>query len=230
MKVGLLQSNYLPWKGYYDLISAVDLFVFHDDLQYTKNDWRNRNKIKTPNGATWISIPCGTNQKRLINEVRVDQIKWQNKHFSIIQENYKDAPYWNYCLPLLEYIYHEQTWDTLSNLNQSTIKKICKDYLSIQTAFTNSEKFNLQCQKQSRVIELLRLVEATGYVSGPSASNYLDPRTFAANNITLSYFSYDAYQPYPQKHMPFSHFVSIIDLLMSTGPSAKEFLLTKACG
>ena len=93
-----------------------------------------------------------------------------------------------------------------------------------------SEKFNLQGQKQSRVIELLRLVEATEYVSGPSASNYLDPPHFAANNITLSYFSYDAYQPYPQKHMPFSHFVSIIDLLMSTGPSAKEFLLTKACG
>ena len=126
MKVGLLQSNYLPWKGYFDLIAAVDLFVFHDDLQYTKNDWRNRNKIKTPNGATWISIPCGTNQKRLINEVRVDQIKWQNKHFSIIQENYKDAPYWNYCLPLLEYIYHEQTWDTLSNLTNRQSRKYVK--------------------------------------------------------------------------------------------------------
>ena len=71
MKVGVLQSNYLPWKGYFDLIASVDLFVFHDDLRYTKNDWRNRNKIKTPNGANWISIPCGTNQKRLINEVRM---------------------------------------------------------------------------------------------------------------------------------------------------------------
>ena len=79
-KVAVLQSNYIPWKGYFDIIHDVDLFIFHDDLQYTKNDWRNRNKIYTQNGLSWLSIPVGTNEHRLILDVKMNEKKWQKEH------------------------------------------------------------------------------------------------------------------------------------------------------
>ena len=84
MKVAILQSNYLPWKGYFDIIAGVDLFIFHDDLQYTKNDWRNRNKINTLDGTKWLTIPCGANRGLLINQVRVDRVSWQDVHYNIL--------------------------------------------------------------------------------------------------------------------------------------------------
>ncbi|MFC2451055.1 MAG: WbqC family protein, partial [Flavobacteriaceae bacterium] len=94
-KVAILQSNYIPWKGYFDIIRSVDLFIFHDDLQYTKGDWRNRNKIKTPNGIKWLTIPCGTNEKRLICEVEITDHSWQKQHWNLIQMSYKKSEYFS---------------------------------------------------------------------------------------------------------------------------------------
>ena len=93
-KVAIIQSNYIPWKGYFDIINDVDLFIFHDDLQYTKGDWRNRNKIKTPQGTIWITIPVGTNTERLICEVEIKDNQWQRKHYNLLKQHYINTPYY----------------------------------------------------------------------------------------------------------------------------------------
>src|ERR1700681_1938553 len=103
-RVAILQSNYIPWKGYFDIIHDVDLFVFYDDVQYTKNDWRNRNKIKTPQGTQWITIPVGTNEHRLICEVEIRDTSWQKKHWKMLQQNYAKAPYFHVFEPFLDYV------------------------------------------------------------------------------------------------------------------------------
>ena len=101
-KVAVIQSNYIPWKGYFDIIHDVDVFVFYDDLQFTKNDWRNRNKIKTPRGAEWITIPVGTDLRRLICEVELRDASWQQRHWDILLLNYKKAPYFRTYRGFLE--------------------------------------------------------------------------------------------------------------------------------
>ena len=139
MKLVLLQSNYVPWKGYFDLMAAADLFIFHDDLQYTKGDWRNRNIIKTDSGRRWITVPCGRKESRLINEVRLCDRSWQKKHLQALRNSYAATPYWEMISPWLEHIYIDCTWDYLSNLNQSLIGHIAAEFLNISTETMRSE-------------------------------------------------------------------------------------------
>ncbi len=95
MKVGIIQSNFLPWRGYFDFIREVDLFIIHDDLQYTKGDWRNRNKIKTPRGLEWITVPVNyKTTSQLIEETTIDySTRWAQKMLNCIREVYRQAPY-----------------------------------------------------------------------------------------------------------------------------------------
>ena len=223
--VAIIQSNYVPWKGYFNLVGSVDQFIFHDDLQYTKNDWRNRNKIMTKNGPIWLTIPCGINEKRLINQVRVDNVSWQKKHFESLRQNYRRAPYWNYCLPFLEEVYLSSRWEYLSDLNQFVIKSISRKFLNFDTEFSRSESFGLKKNKEDRVLELLKAVNASEYVSGPSGQNYLTPTKFVDEGIKLRFFSYRNYPEYQQLSSPFMHSVSILDLLLCTGPMARDYLL-----
>src|SRR4051812_22240537 len=105
-KVAILQSNYIPWKGYFDLINMVDEFIIYDDVQYTKNDWRNRNKIKTPNGLLWLTIP--TRQLSLSQKIIDTQIAdnhWNKKHLSTIKQFYSKAPFYKLYQSFIEELY-----------------------------------------------------------------------------------------------------------------------------
>jgi len=214
-KVVILQSNYIPWKGYFDLINKADIFCFHDDLQYTKNDWRNRNQIKTKDGLKWLTIPCGTNEKRLICEVEIKDSTWQKKHWNLIINNYKKAPCFSKIEFFLNEFYMNNKWQYLSNLNQYLIKNISNEFLDIKTTkFVDSKDYSLKKTKSDRVIELLKKIGATEYISGLSAKNYLNEDDFINNNIKLTWIDYTKYKSYKQFHPPFKHKVSIIDLLM----------------
>ena len=230
MKVVILQSNYIPWRGYFDLLRQADLFVFHDDLQYTKQDWRNRNKIKTPKGPEWLSIPVGTSEGRLICNVTLpsDQ-KWQAEHYRKIEQAYKKhTPCFENLLPLLKEIY-EKKWANLSEFNQSIIKCITKDYLNIKhVKFLDSRNLNLTEKKQMRVLQILEKVNAKHYVSGPAAKDYLEPEEFKKRNILLSYMRYE-YPDYDQPHGSFSPQVSILDTLTClTEDQWEEYTTSKA--
>jgi len=223
-KVAVLQSNYLPWKGYFDIINDVDLFVFYDDVQFTKNDWRNRNKIKSSGGDSWLTVPTGARLNRLVCEVELQDHRWQKKHWKTICQNYSKAAYFNVYRSFFEEIFLNSRWDNLSALNQHLIKEISSRYLGIRTEFTDSRNFPTQGRKSERLLDFLKQVQADYYLSGPAARDYLDERVFAAAGITLNYKKYDGYPEYPQFFSPFMHQVSIIDLLFHMGPDASNYI------
>lgn len=226
-KVAILQSNYIPWKGYFDIIGMVNLFIFHDDLQYTKNDWRNRNKIKTPKGAEWLTIPCGTSEKRLICDVELNDHSWQYKHWNIISQNYRKAPFFNYYKPLCEEFFLSRQWDYLSKLNQYLIKRISIEVFGFDTEFGDSREYNLTKTKGERVIELLTKAEADVYLSGPSAKYYITDEVFHDNSIQIEWMDYSGYPEYPQQHGNFFHGVTVLDLMFNTGANAIDYIKAK---
>jgi hypothetical protein len=227
MRVAVLQSNYIPWKGYFDIIGSVDLFVFHDDLQYTKLDWRNRNKIKTPKGAEWISIPCGASEHRLICNVDLVDSRWQRRHWDLIRLHYSKSPYFGEYRSFFEEIYLGRTWTNLSELNQHVIQGVSKELLYLSTRFDDSRNYCLTSTKANRVLELLKRVGASVYLSGPAAKSYLTDSMLAVEDIQLEWMSYEGYPTYSQLYPPFEHAVSIIDLIFNTGPYAASYMLAK---
>lgn len=223
-KVVVLQSNYLPWKGYFDLIRSADLFVFYDDVQFTKNDWRNRNKIKTPKGTEWISIPCGTNLKRLINEVKIKDGSWQADHWNRLNLHYSKAEYFSLYKDFFEDFYLRRKWKNLSELNQYLIFNIARRFLGLSAEFQNSKDYTLSGKSMDRLLDLLKKVGATRYISGPSAKEYISEESFIKTNIELTWMDYSNYPEYRQQFPPFAHNVSIVDLLFNEGPHAIHYL------
>ena len=224
MKTAILQSNYIPWKGYFDIIGKVDLFIFHDDLQYTKGDWRNRNKIKTTNGTEWLTIPCGSSEKRLICEVELNDSSWQIKHWNKIVANYQKAPFFKEYKDLMAAFYLDKKWVNLSDFNQSFIKTISSEVFGFKTIFEDSRKYDLKLSKAERVIELLKKAQADYYVSGPSAKNYITDIEFENNGISIEWMDYSGYREYKQLHGDFIHEVTVLDLLFNEGKEAINFL------
>lgn len=224
MKVAVLQSNYLPWKGYFDIINDVDVFYFYDDVQFTKNDWRNRNKIKTQNGSAWITVPCKQGLDQKICDVMIADSGWQRKHWEALRHNYHNCVGFAEYAKSLQEIYLEKSWNYLSELNQCLIRRVACDFLGIKTKFLDSRNFVLKGESQNRLLDLLKQVGATYYVSGPAGRNYIDDFLFAQAGIKVEYKDYAGYPEYPQKFPPFDHYVSIVDLLFCCGRDAPDYI------
>lgn len=223
-RVAISQSNYIPWKGYFDLIHDVDLFVFYDDVQYTVRDWRNRNTIKTPDSLFWLSVPVGINRNRLINEVVISNNDWQRVHWKTIGQYYKKAEYFGRYKDFFEEIYLRYKWESLSKLNQFLVEHIAKEYLQIKTKFANSTEFSRSGEKQAAICSLLESIGASSYVSGPSAKAYIEAEDFQKSGIDLIWKDYSGYPEYHQFYPPFRHDVSILDLLFHAGPDAPYYI------
>lgn len=223
-KVAVLQSNYLPWKGYFDLIHDVDLFVFYDDVQFTKNDWRNRNRIKTAQGTQWLTVPVGASLDRLICEVRLEDSRWQARHWKTILQSYSRAPHFSMYRDFFEDFFMRRRWASLSEMNQYLIKAIAAQFLGVRTEFRDSREFAVSGAKLDRLLSLLSKVGATHYFSGPAAKAYIDESRFSDAGIRLTYKDYSAYPAYPQLYPPFEHPVSVIDLLFSCGARSAELI------
>lgn len=227
MRVGIIQSNFIPWRGYFDFIDDVDIFIILDDVQYTKSDWRNRNRLKTKFGTSWITVPIRRDglQTR-IDEARIDWKKpWPEAHRQLIFENYRDSPYFeSVAEPFLNEL--DRRHERLSILNYELIKTFAAK-LSIETKFMFSAELNIGGSKTERLVSLVQAVGGTSYLSGPAAEAYLDVDAFTAAGIALEYKTYD-YEPYPQLWGPFEGAVSVIDLLMNTGRDARRFLKSRA--
>jgi hypothetical protein len=227
--VSIVQSNYIPWKGYFDLIGLADVFVFYDDVQFTKEDWRNRNKLKTPNGPQWLTVPCGKDTNRLVCEVELASSDWQERHWSTIQLHYRKAAAFAELRPYFEELYRGQRWTNLSQMNQHFVQRIARDLLGIRTEFTDSRRFRLpdDRRKEDRWVELVKQVGAQRFLIGPSARNYLDGERqarIAEQGVELAWMDYAGYPAYRQLHPPFEHAVSVVDLLFNEGREARRFL------
>ena len=227
MQVGVIQSNYLPWRGYFDFIDDVDLFVVHDDLQYTKGDWRNRNRIKTPQGLRWLTVPVRyQHTAQLICDTEIDHGRnWQREHRNLITSSLAKAPHLHDVLALVEPEF-DAGHRTISELNVALLRSICS-YLGIQTPMRMSSELGLSGTKTERLIQLVTAVGGTSYLSGPSARAYLDEPRFRQAGIRLAYKQYD-YAPYAQFWGPFEGAVSIIDTIAHCGPAARDILKSGA--
>jgi hypothetical protein len=224
-KIAILQSNYIPWKGYFDLIAAVDEFIIYDEMQYTKNDWRNRNKIKTQLGVEWLTIPVKVdrlNQK--IDETKIFDLKWSKKHISALQTNYAKAKSFKKSGDFIFDIYDRTSNLTyLSEINYTFIKAICQ-YLEIETKISLSSDYKLVDGKTERLVDLCLQAKATSYLSGPSAKKYIDESFFCENNINLEWMDYSGYREYGQLNVPFEHGVTILDVIFNEGKESRDFL------
>lgn len=228
MTVVVLQSNYLPWKGYFDLIQSADRFVFYDEVQYTKNDWRNRNRIYPRNGLHWLTIPIRRDAVKLrISEVPLPDPRWQKDHFKTLLQSYRTAAHFDQIEPLLRETYVDREWDRLSRLNRHLVERISR-MIGIDTEFLDSNDFTLSGDRVSRLVNLLKQVGATQYLSGPSAADYLagTEHLFAEAGIELRFMAYTGYPVYKQFREPFEHAVSIVDLLAHVPPSLRRRFIT----
>lgn len=222
-RVAIVQSNYIPWKGYFDLIGSVDEFVLYDDVQFTKNDWRNRNRIKTQRGVEWLSVPVGQCISRRVRDVKLNDDRWQRQHWSKLQTNYSRARCFRSCEEWLRPLYLERPYRTLSELNRALIEAIC-GRLGITTRLHWSWDFETGAGKTSRLVDLCMQLRADEYVSGPAARNYLDTECFGRQGIAVTWFDYSGYPEYPQLWGDFDHSVSILDLMFNVGNDALNFM------
>lgn len=225
-KVAVVQSNYIPWKGYFDLIRSVDGFVLYDDVQFTRRDWRNRNKIKTPQGEHWLSIPVKNKGRytQRINEVEVSSPEWSAQHWKCIEMNYRRAAGFAQMAPEMQSLFERaEKMTLLSDINYLFISEICR-MLQIDTPLYRSEDFGKAEGKNERLIELCLSLNATEYISGPAAQCYLDEQAFACEGLSVSYMNYEGYRAYPQLFGEFEHGVSVVDLLLNTGAQASTYL------
>jgi hypothetical protein len=224
-KVAILQSNYIPWKGYFDMIAAVDEFILYDDMQYTRRDWRNRNQIKTPQGVQWLTIPVQVKGKydQKIKDTLIDGSDWATAHWKTLVQNYRRAPHFLEVAQWLEPLYLSESYTNISQLNRRFIEVICH-YLGIKTIISNSWDYNLLDGKTERLADLCMQAGGTEYISGPSAKDYVDESVFNNINIQLTWFDYAGYPEYPQLWAEFTHGVTILDLLFNCGKDAPKYM------
>lgn len=221
-RIAVSQSNYIPWRGYFDLIASVDEFVFYDDVQYTTRDWRNRNRIKTPEGARWLTVPVGADRNRKICDVGVLDPGCGRKHWTVLTANYARARAFDEVASWLHPLYAE-AWTSLSALNQRLVAAICSR-LGIGTRLSRSSDFQATGDRSGRLLALCRELGARTYVSGPSAAAYLDVDLFRRAGVEVAWMGYDGYGGYPQLWGGFEPQVSILDLLFNCGGDAPRHM------
>ena len=206
------------------MIAAVDEFILYDEMQYTKNDWRNRNKIKTPQGVQWLTVPVRQKGEfgQTIRDAEIDGEKWRSLHWKSLNANYRRAQHFSEVAAFIEPLY-KNSYRTISELNRLFIEAICA-YLGITTKISNSWDYQLIEGKTERLSNLCQQTGATQYISGPSAKDYIDPNIFSDAGIALTWFNYEGYPEYPQVWGDFAHGVTILDLLFNCGKDSPDYM------
>ncbi|MGJ0353796.1 WbqC family protein [Aliarcobacter cryaerophilus] len=223
-KIAILQSNYIPWKGYFDLINMVDEFIFYDEVQYTKNDWRNRNKIKTQQGIQWLTIPVRQESlEQKIKDTKISDKKWNIKHWRTISQNYAKAKYFKDYKDIFEELYLTCDEEYLSQINYKFITTI-NQILEIKTKLRWSSEFELVDGQTEKLLGICKECNADIYLSGPAAKDYFNEELTKQENIKVEWMDYSGYKEYEQLNPPFEHGVTILDLIFNEGDRAKEFM------
>lgn len=222
--VAILQSNYAPWKGYFDIIAAVDTFVVYDSVQYTKNDWRNRNKIKTPRGLSWLTIAVRHHFGQSIEETTVSDPLWSTRHWDQLRQNYSGAAHFKEFGPLFKNVYEEVRDSRYLSAINSRFIRLVNEALGVKTVISTSRDYRLVDGQTERLVDLCRQSGADEYVSGPAAKAYLQEGLFGSAGITIRYMDYSGYPEYQQLYPPFAHDVSILDLIFNEGVNAPKYL------
>lgn len=222
-KIAVIQSNYIPWKGYFDIINLVDEFILYDDVQYTNRDWRNRNIILTPVGPQWMTIPVYHDRGMKISDVKAVDNRWRKKHWNTLTMNYARANYFEEYRSIFEKLYLKETKEKLSEINYAFIVTINR-ILGITTRLSWSWDYQSIGNKAERLMNFCLQAGADEYVSGPAAKGYLEEDLFKENQIKLTWMDYSGYPQYNQLFLPFVQKVTILDLIFNMGPEARNYM------
>lgn len=228
MRVVILQPSFIPWRGYFDLIRRCDLFIFYDDVQYDRHGWRNRNRLKTPGGVRWLTIPVRSHNhladQRTIREIAIDYNRaWHHKHWETIRQSYSRAPFFSRYAPLVEGFFREPP-PLLADYTIQTGIALARELGLTHTRFARSSELGIPTDlgRNERLAAILAHVGATHYLTGPAARGYMDEEGLNRQGVTVEYMSY-VYREYPQLYPPYDPALSILDLLFMTGPDAVSF-------
>ncbi len=219
----ILQPSYIPWRGFFDLVRDADAFVFYDDVQYDKHGWRNRNRIKTPQGSQWLTIPVNAkgnvSKGLLVKDMHIAGTHdWAKKHLASLRQSYGRAPFFDAYFPLVEGLI-AKTHELLADFTIETTIALAHALGIEHTRFVRSSELGIDGGKTERLVRIMEHVGCDRYVSGPSARDYIEPALFETAGIALEYKAY-AYPEYEQLHPPFDPQVTVLDLLFMKGPAA----------
>lgn len=220
-KICILQPSYIPWKGYFHQIQQSDVFVFFDTVQYDRRGWRNRNKIKTPRGPAWLTIPVharGSHDGLLIKDVQVRDSGWAQAHLTRLRQQYQSAPCFSVEFPWIEEMLLDlsERYAEIGKIAAESTRTIA-ERLGLGTRFVYASDLDVgSADPSERLLKMVQALEGGVYLSGPSAQNYLDTGLFDAAGVDVTWMTYD-YPEYPQLYPPFTHEVSILDLIFMVG-------------
>lgn len=219
------QPVYLPWLGLFHKAALADSFVSFNQVQYLPKDWNNRNKIKTPNGPIWLTVPVLTSghREKPLSEIEIsNDVPWQRKHWKSISLSYKNAPYFSRYAPFLEDVY-QRKWSRLAELNDHMLRYFL-EALGIQVEFLDASEFQFQGKKSELVLDMCRQLKADVYIFGEMGKDYADVESFKRDGVRPVFQKYE-HPTYPQLHGDFVPYLSIIDLLFMCGEKSRDIVM-----
>lgn len=226
MVIGILQPGYLPWLGFFEQMYRSDVFVIYDDVQYDKNGWRNRNRIKTAAGTQWLTVPVlhKYEERPLVCEVKIDnKTDWRKKHFVSIKQNYAKAAYFKKYIGLFEEAYARE-WEYLIDIDMYFIEKLAEALHLEGKRIQRSSALGVAGDRLERLVKICQLFSATTFYEGASGRNYIDDEHFLRHGIMVTYQDY-AHPTYPQLYGAFVPYLSVIDLLFNCGDESMSIIL-----
>ena len=223
--LAVLQPGYLPWLGFFDQMRRADVFVYYDDVQYDKHGWRNRNRIKSPAGPHWLTVPVrhsGLGKPRIV-DVEIDGASpWARKHLGSIRQFYKDAPHFARYWPELEELL-QRPWERLADLDLTVTTAMAR-WLGVATCCHRASELGIDGERSERLLKLCQHFGATRYLSGNAAESYLDLELFCSHGVAVEWQNY-RHPAYPQLHGDFEPYLSAIDLIFNCGGESGDILL-----
>jgi hypothetical protein len=220
----VLQPGYLPWLGFFDQMRRSDIFVLYDDVQFDKHGWRNRNRIKSPAGPHWLTVPvlAASGPKR-IHEIEIDnRLPWARKHLGTIKQFYAKAPYLKRYLPELDELLAARRWERLVDVDMAVTEMLC-GWLGVKSTWLRSSELGIGGEQSGRLLNFCLHFGARRYLSGNAAQTYLDLELFAKHGIEVEWQNYQ-HPVYPQQHGEFLPFLSALDLLLNCGSESAAII------
>ena len=224
--VGILQPGYLPWLGFFEQLAKSDVFILYDDVQYDKNGWRNRNRIKTANGVQWLTVPVFSSltKKTLVNETLIDNASnWKRKHLLSIKTAYSKAPYFKNYFSIFEEAYSKD-WNLLIDIDIFLLKKLAAEFSIDFAKVKLSSTMDVKGDRLSRLLGICKKVGADVFYEGMAGQSYIDIDYFAVNGVKIEFQQY-RHPEYGQLHGEFIPYLSAIDLLFNYGKESADILL-----
>jgi hypothetical protein len=225
-RIAIIQSAYIPWKGFFDLVGRCDEYVILDGAQFVKRHWHNRNQIKTANGRHWLTIAVLTKSRfeQPIDEVEIAE-PWAERHWQSLEHAYRRAPHFEAYASRVRAVYESLGNERLlTSVNEKLLRALL-GMLGISLKISRDRDYAPQGRKSERLVDLCLKANAKRYLSGPSARHYLDESLFVEAGVDVEWMSYGPYPPYPQAGGTFVDAVSVIDVIFNTGPDAGRYVL-----